>query len=122
MRGLKYMKNKDNSLVKVKNNIFTKIIKSIKSLFIKTEIKQEVIIQEESNALVDDFKQNLNMNTNISIIDLKNKYEQGKIGFNDMSDVEIDNLLLFYREEIEKKEEKLNNLKRNIEKIKNTVA
>lgn len=116
------MKNKDNSLVKVKNNIFTKIIKSIKSLFIKTEIKQEVIIQEESNALVDDFKQNLNMNTNISIIDLKNKYEQGKIGFNDMSDVEIDNLLLFYREEIEKKEEKLNNLKRNIEKIKNTVA
>ena len=112
------MKNDKNGLIKVKSNIFSKIIDKIKSLFSKKESVETENIVISENTRVNNLKEDLNS----QISKKQNKFIDTEVNFEEMDIEELDDLLIHYENEVELKEEKLNALKDDILKLKNKLA
>ena len=112
------MENKEIAVVK--KNFITRFLNKIKYRFSKNKkIYNDNIDLEISN---DNFKDDLIASTNLKEIELKKDYENGKIDLKKLESEKLDELILIYKNEIKQKEEKLDNLRLNIIKFKNSVT
>lgn len=112
------MKNDKKGLIKVKSNIFSKMIDKIKSLFSKKESVEVENVVISENDKVSRMKEDLNSQINKK----QNKFIDTEVNFEELDLEELDDLLMHYENEVELKEEKLNALKDDILKLKNKLA
>lgn len=105
------------SVIPYKEGIFSKIYKFFKGLFRKkTNVKTNIEVQEENN----DFKEKIVVEEDKEkkrILDLREKWENGEIYEEDISDEDIDKIVEMYNEETKKIEEKTKFIKQDILKM-----
>ena len=94
---------KNNELIIYKKNIFRKICDFFKKIFSKKEVLQneDIIVNNEKN---DSFIKSTQIKENkeeLRLLQLKQQYEQGEIGEEDLSAEEIDKLCELYEKETE---------------------
>ena len=106
-----------NSMIPYKEGIFNKIYKFFKKLFRKNvEVKKEIVIPKEKNS----FKERIIIQEDKErkrLLELRDKWENGEIKADDISDEEIDKIVEIYNEETKKIEEETEIIKRNISKM-----
>lgn len=116
----------EKSLVKVDNNIFSKIKLFFRNLFIinKTEdnIVIENIIEEKNNSIKENnFTGNIKLlekKPNLRLQKMSKDLESGKIIEEDLCEQELQELREFYLQQIEEKKESIENYKNKIIRIK----
>lgn len=94
---------KNNKLIIYKNGIFNKICNFLKNIFSKKKVLSSEIVKV-NNYNNDSFIQNIQIKENKEksrLIQLKQQYEQGEIGEEDLSAEEIDKLCELYEKETE---------------------
>lgn len=106
-----------NSMIPYKEGIFSKIYKFFKKLFRKNvEVKKEIVIPKETNS----FKERIVIQEDKErkrLLELRDKWENGEIEADDISDEDIDKIVEIYNEETKKIEEETQTIKQNISKM-----
>lgn len=106
-----------NSMIPYKEGIFNKIYKFFKKLFRKNvEVKKEIVIPKETNS----FKERIIIQEDKErkrLLELRDKWENGEVEVDDISDEEIDKIVEIYNEETKKIEEETQIIKQNISKM-----
>lgn len=106
-----------NSMIPYKEGIFNKIYKFFKKLFRKNvEVKKEIVIPKETNS----FKERIIIQEDKErkrLLELRDKWENGEIKVDDISDEDIDKIVKIYNEETKKIEEETQIIKQNISRM-----
>ena len=106
-----------NSMIPYKEGIFNKIYKFFKKLFRKNvEVKKEIVIPKETNS----FKERIIIQEDKErkrLLELRDKWENGEVEVDDISDEDIDKIVKIYNEETKKIEEETQIIKQNISKM-----
>lgn len=106
-----------NSMIPYKEGIFNKIYKFFKKLFRKNvEVKKEIVIPKETNS----FKERIIIQEDKErkrLLELRDKWENGEVEVDDISDEEIDKIVEIYNEETKKIEEETQIIKQNISRM-----
>lgn len=113
----------NKSLAIVKENIFVKIFKKFKNIFIRNTIENNELSKNVNSDIVSNSKVNMNQQKNeflrnikikedTGIIYLKIKLENNEIRAIDLTDEQIDKLQQIYDKEIQQKQNKINKLKK----------
>ena len=95
-----------NSMIPYKEGIFKKNV----------EVKKKIVIPKETNS----FKERIKIQEDKErkrLLELRDKWENGEIKADDISDEEIDKIVEIYNEETKKIEEETEIIKRNISKM-----
>ncbi len=106
-----------NSMIPYKEGIFNKIYKFFKKLFRKNvEVKKEIVIPKETNS----FKERIIIQEDKErkrLLELRDKWENGEVEVDDISDEDIDKIVKIYNEETKKIEEETQIIKQNISRM-----
>ena len=106
-----------NSMISYKEGIFNKIYKFFKKLFRKNvEVKKEIVIPKETNS----FKERIIIQEDKErkrLLELRDKWENGEVEVDDISDEDIDKIVKIYNEETKKIEEETQIIKQNISRM-----
>ena len=112
---------KNNKIIPYKENIFTRISNFFKKLF----VRKKDIVQEDNNEITvyekqekEIFLENIILmqdNEEIRIQNLKEKYDNGEIDEDDLSESDIDKIISLYEKETEE-------LNTDTERRKNNIA
>lgn len=102
-------------------SIFNKIKSFFRRLFYrKLQISSK--FEDNNTVLVSDkkevFNESLKINIDTSLIDLQTQLKQGKIKIDDLSNEETDRLIKLYKQQINEKKVRLNEIKLKIINIK----
>lgn len=121
---------KNNKIMPYKENIFTKILKFIRSIFSKNkdimqEDNNEIPVYEEKDKEI--FIENIILkqdNEEIRIQKLKEKYDDGEIDEDDLSESDIDKIISIYEKETEElnvdTERRKNHIAQMLKELKNS--
>ena len=111
----------DNLPSEIKDGLFSRIKKFILKIF-KRENKDVVYNTEENS----NYQKDTDFIENIKVIDefeeekkIKYKLDNNKITIDELNDNEITRMIEFYKKEVERKKEKLNQINQRILKLKN---
>lgn len=106
-----------NSMIPYKEGIFNKIYKFFKKLFRKNvEVKKKIVIPKETNS----FKERIIIQEDKErkrLLELRDKWENGEVEVDDISDEDIDKIVKIYNEETKKIEEETQIIKQNISRM-----
>ena len=106
-----------NSMIPYKEGIFNKIYKFFKKLFRKNvEVKKEIVIPKETNS----FKERIIIQEDKErkrLLELRDKWENGEVEVDDISEEDIDKIVKIYNEETKKIEEETQIIKQNISRM-----
>lgn len=114
--------NKNKNLITIKDNFFTKLIKKLKNIFTlnnRKKAENDIVKTTPLNNNYEsidtskkkDFINNIKVEKDLSIINLKLKLENNEIKAIDLTDDQIDELQKIYDKEIIEKQNKINRLK-----------
>lgn len=98
----------DNDKIVIVNekSLMYKIKKFLNNLFRKTEdnekLKNENILQNTKQGFLNDIKVSKSADNNDELISLKNRYDNGLIKEEDLSDKQVEDLIGLYDKQIEK--------------------
>lgn len=106
-------------------NIFTKLIDSMKKVFKKKETKENleleeniVVVKENQSDFFEKYKDH---QEKPELLNLQNKFETKEIALSEMSDEQIHELNLLYQRQITDLKNKLNNKKNELIRIQNRL-
>lgn len=110
----------NNKLIKVqKKSLFNKISNYIKSIFGKSNIydlNDEYVIKEDNKEnILDGFEKDKDL------LNIQEKFENGKLNEEDLSNEEKQELIKLYREQINDLEKNIDYYKTNLETCKNKI-
>ena len=104
----------ENSIYYKIKNFFRKIFKKQNEISTNFEDNKSLELNDKKK----EFNASLKTNINTSLIDLQTQLKQGNIRIDDLTSEEVDKLIKLYKEQIDVKKKRLNEIKFQIINIK----